>query len=84
MVSAMFDETCMCCELMVANASILDLITEIGGSMIFYYGITKIVALSFIWAENEASEGKETNGGAKNGLDTNGGAKIGVAVDSTA
>jgi len=83
MVSAMFDETCMCCMLMVADASILDLITEIGGSMVFYYGITKIVALFFVWAENETSEGKETNGGATNGLDTNGGAKNGLDVDTT-
>jgi len=52
-VPADIEGKCHCCEVRVANPGLFDLFTQIGGTVAFYYGIAKVLALFFVWAEDK-------------------------------
>jgi len=53
-VMATFGNSCKCCSLMVNDTNYIDVISEIGGLIVFYYGTLKVLATLFVWAEKGA------------------------------
>mmetsp|Transcript_21997 Transcript_21997/g.32491 ORF Transcript_21997/g.32491 Transcript_21997/m.32491 type:complete len:323 (+) Transcript_21997:156-1124(+) len=58
-VLATFDDSCSCCRLMVMDFTYIDTSSELGGLVIFYYGIFRVVATFLVWAEKRTNENKE-------------------------